>query len=972
MKKYFNRLADVEGIGYESTFEGDATQIPGYGARLNRDEDWVGGTNWQNCHHSPVEVNARQLLSNRPLEDNYRLLSKALEVPGFLSCYFEAICFFLHDCSVKKCQPTKAWNSVPSLAMVAMKLGKKLRRYKYSDEMLETFLSKCDFVIEMFAHEGNLETALAMSKPMKSLGVDIETEDFNSRLESFKKEVPYSVEQFVSQKQEPEVPLPEDFEKVDEVVQWVSGKLLSGQPVLEACVESGNSEYQIKSQHWSSLPEARLSFLHLPKHLKQFIDKTFSNEALQRNGCWYLSDKETLNCGIINLPAYYRSFPDIAMNLCVSERYRVSMKNSGEAIFIWAFLLPHFEEALLPLMLRGFLSGSPDLSDSIWQEVDFSMSKYGLHENPEYQRLRKGKQWLGLDDDERLRAKLEFVDAVLSKMKLQPGSLRSWQSDRLRERFYEKTDTSGKPRRNSVVTKEYQKDLAGSFAGNWVEFLRWISEEPHPEDQAIGELPSPQIRVSGSEKAAAVAAKLGINEAEVAAVLGANWEGKQSPVMSRLDVMKRYWDEFHQLHLNQTADKDSLHGLLVYSPWPQFLPPRIEKITSKEDWEESFKHRVEQFPEKAEELAWEKHRDRMIQERELVARCVTNHKAISRFSPALLQEIDKFWGAEVISTHAQKIVPAQSAQVNFRKAFGSALEFWQSIAVRYWFLCDGVRFDDEEAYLTFSTPDPKHNAVRAGAKWRKELKLLDEIKCPIDPEFLKILAERESKMSTLRSNGKRDGFVEFNKIVSEFREAWAERFLGSYLESRWKQDLSGFSRAYEKKNADRGQPPTWRMIIKPLGTAANSWFGGNISETYQSVSLKSPISQSVDCDLAMDRHVICLTTFERLRSRIRKAVARKNFRQEDKDWDPNEKFVPETVKAMEAEPAANMAKGALKFIQQTRARGKRPTMKQFGYKTSLETLANVCEISVEDAWQLFCEVVEAASRAQTADEEPES
>ena len=76
-------------------------------------------------------------------------------------------------------------------------------------------------------------------------------------------------------------------------------------------------------------------------------------------------------------------------------------------------------------------------------------------------------------------------------------------------RYYEKAK-GGVAKRKQVITKAFQRDLSAFFGGDWLRFLGYLGEQPHPEEQIDSALPEIKLMVSSTKSAASVAESLGL------------------------------------------------------------------------------------------------------------------------------------------------------------------------------------------------------------------------------------------------------------------------------------------------------------------------------------------------------------------------------------------------------------------------------------------------------------------------------
>ena len=127
-------------------------------------------------------------------------------------------------------------------------------------------------------------------------------------------------------------------------------------------------------------------------------------------------------------------------------------------------------------------------------------------------------------------------------------------------------------RRKSVLTKPLEKTLSGFFGGDWLAFLRYIGEAPHPDEEIATAIPAPELFVGGTKDATAVAADLGLPADEVQRALATFWATHRGqPSYCHLagrgarGAPQGLLGEFDAIHARQTPGMKPLYGLVEYS-----------------------------------------------------------------------------------------------------------------------------------------------------------------------------------------------------------------------------------------------------------------------------------------------------------------------------------------------------------------------------------------------------------------------
>jgi hypothetical protein len=226
-----------------------------------------------------------------------------------------------------------------------------------------------------------------------------------------------------------------------------------------------------------SLPETvrvRLGRLHFPAHL-------------QEHGRYFHESVET---------DYYRS---------------VALAASPESLLTHAVLDPFFSSLYEPFMLRtdsafrsSVLNGighypSKERRLARWQTTEAFFSSLGLEAETELSALRPGSGWARLRADEQLAAMVSLTQAIRREaQRLGPSLLgaryRAYRLRPLLERYYAKANKEGRALRQRVLTRKLDKlTLSAFFGGDWLAFLNYLGEEPHPEEHVATALPKTRL-----------------------------------------------------------------------------------------------------------------------------------------------------------------------------------------------------------------------------------------------------------------------------------------------------------------------------------------------------------------------------------------------------------------------------------------------------------------------------------------------
>lgn len=124
--------------------------------------------------------------------------------------------------------------------------------------------------------------------------------------------------------------------------------------------------------------------------------------------------------------------------------------------------------------------------------------------------MRWGGGWHQLRAAEQLEAKQRLLETLARQ--IQPQMASCYRAFRVRELingYYRKAKRDGQAKRKQALTKALAPSLAGFFGGDWLAFLTYLGEKPHPEEQIITALPETCPFVGGAGRATEVAALQG-------------------------------------------------------------------------------------------------------------------------------------------------------------------------------------------------------------------------------------------------------------------------------------------------------------------------------------------------------------------------------------------------------------------------------------------------------------------------------
>jgi len=299
---------------------------------------------------------------------------------------------------------------------------------------------------------------------------------------------------------------------------------------------------------------------------RAFVDNTFRLDRQQARGAWFLPTEVSLRPGTINFPANFQRSARFASNLSWEEHCRASLEKTADALLVWA-LEPFFDALFEPFVLRGRLAGNRSREDQLksWHAIDSLYQALGFEVSQELAVMRYGGGWHKLRSQEQVAAKQRLLMALARQ--IEPVMAARYRAHCLRallEHYYKKADADGRARRKQALTKPLERMISAYFGGDWLAFLEYIGEEPHPDEQIVTALPKTRLHVGGVGRAAEVAAQMGIPAAEVERMMAAYWQQTDgvSPVEQRVDALTHYWRVFDELHARQAVGMPPLWGLV--------------------------------------------------------------------------------------------------------------------------------------------------------------------------------------------------------------------------------------------------------------------------------------------------------------------------------------------------------------------------------------------------------------------------
>jgi hypothetical protein len=480
-------------------------------------------------------------------------------------------------------------------------------------------------------------------------------------------------------------------------------------------------------------------------------------------------------------------------------------------------------------------------------------------------------------------------------------------------RYYAKAQKDGRVLRRRVLTRDLESTLSGFFGGDWLAFLDYLGEEPHPEEHVATAVPETKLYLGSSREVAEKLGTEGIGYEHLRLIAASLFGGETSPVEKRLSALRHYWQEFDMLHARQRSDMETLRGLV-------------------EEWNGSSLSFLPEDSQQRPGLFW-----RVL-------------------SADLLEEIGVLWGTAMLPREPGKIVTEPFPHFWLAQTFGRALRFWHDCALTVWFQSKSPRPD-------MSGLEPYH---------RRELAELEDLGAPVDRSMFAELVASASRLkpppepvyeldvdtglvirTSMSSNTRRARFESIRDVITKYRRAWAEAHLEGYLRSRAEGDVREAAVFFYRKSAERsGKPPTPKQFASTAVDAVNRWFGGDISLLYRAFGERSPVSSTYSRLIPQDVEAFVERVYAALGG---VEVGPYSHAFDEKDREGRKRKFDENSSKF------GLAKLALDYLRLEEALGRPPTLKEIG-TSKFEYGAEEAGLGsdLEEAWVRYEKVVREA------------
>lgn len=569
-----------------------------------------------------------------------------------------------------------------------------------------------------------------------------------------------------------------EFAEVDRVIDAIVVSALRGERVVQVT----------KPWRRGDLDEVALL---LDEASRPTLAEHFSFEHHQTRGAWYLPARATLDVGTVHLAHWMNANERFALTLADAEDAKASLAEA-DAVALWSALVPLFDELCLPLKLRSITRTSvktPTEQRKYWKgRVEPIYRAFGFAD-AEVAQFGVATGW-GTLNAEGVTARRSALVAAWSRADLEAAArLRTHRIGLLVDQYYAKAKR-GSARRRQVVTKAYEPILSGYFGGDWLAFLSYLGEQPHPGEQLISTLPETELMLASGNRVATAAA---------------GQTTSASAVEQRVRALERLWGEFDALHARQEPGMLSLYGLMAYERPPSihvgpdyYRPGREEQVLSGD----------------------------------------------------LVTELKRLWGTKP-STNPERLLSERCWGWAAASAYGPAFTFWHGVTVTTWLMCRAMEAHSSfgaplagKSLAAMTEFNRESTDALAALGCPVDAALLDDLyaaEARLGPRQETWHEEGDDFVSfRVLTGAHRDGFEILRDIVTRHRRAWTERY-PDYLERRWKAQLRAVGEEYFRYVADKEKAPTARKFRDIGSEAAACWFGGDLTGVYGVLGLQSPI-----------------------------------------------------------------------------------------------------------------------------------
>lgn len=346
--------------------------------------------------------------------------------------------------------------------------------------------------------------------------------------------------------------------------------------------------------------------------------------------------------------------------------------------------------------------------------------------------------------------------------------------------------------RRRFLKKAHEWLLSGYFEGSWLQFLKYINEEPAEDDYVSGTIPKPRVLMPLK-----VPARMKeLPEIEQQRLLE-SLDPLGSGLRTRLSLARDFWYELIKAHEQQKPNMISLWGLVEDFPKSSF------------NYQQDEEDRV--------------YNPGLFRE---------------RLPETLLRRIESMFGRETATQHPTARTATLSPYYTFCNHLNPALSFWHGVGLTIWFLTQGP-------YSRTDIPGmPKY--------YRRQLSELEELECPVDSNMFSDLGKvnvvsRGSAVTTItisifsdetsvsrqrdqkQNKASERSFLKLKEVYLRYFQVWTEQYFEKFWEERYRQSISECGRSYNRLRETTGREPTPTKFVKQnVADVINEYFSGNM------------------------------------------------------------------------------------------------------------------------------------------------
>lgn len=641
---------------------------------------------------------------------------------------------------------------------------------------------------------------------------------------------------------------------------------------------------------------------------RERLNRLFGGENQLKHGAAWLDDSHSFSVSGLNY-----------------EQITARLADDPGFLFFLAVAAPAFEVLLRFMDIRH---GSPLLrtkeyrledrngipqydsrrANAAWfKQVPERYAALGIKADDWFAQVKSVSHFFGLPVEKRHQLLEGFLDHLRARL---VGSelveyLRAERVQAAVQTYYRLSGQKHQPvPRRRFLKKAHEWLLSGYFEGSWLQFLTYIGEAPAEDDYISGAIPKPRVLVPLKIPAAIK----NLPPAEQERVLD-SLDPAGSGLRARLSLVRDFWAELIKAHQQQKPGMISLWGLVEDHP---YLPNGYRQDTGDGVYNPGLFRK--------------------------------------RLPRSVLQRIEELFGRETSSQHPMARTVALSPYYTFCNHLNPALSFWHGVGLTIWFLTQG--------------PYSRTDIPGMPEYYRRQLKELAELGCPVDPALFKDLgkvkvASRGGEILTItisvfsgttstgtQRDQKQDkaankSFEQLKEIYLQHLRAWTERYLETFWQERYRRKVAECGQLYNRLRETTGQAPTPAKFVKPnVAEVGNEYFSGNLYRLLE--ALGEPLPRDTEL-----RDEQLITSIEALEQVITV-------------------FANRELKHLDERLRTAFVEMAIRYCRLWEGRGKPPVRATFSSSYYYQEICRGLKVNpdqdADQAWTKFSTAIERAAR----------